>query len=187
VTVSLESLQSTLQRIADIESRFASLASKPSPGTENPEPGFDTALTQAMFNHGAAPVPSQLTGLIQEQAQAQGVDADLLKAIMKNESGFNPKAVSSAGAQGLMQLMPGTAADLGVHNSFDPAQNIAGGAKYLKGLLTRYQSVPKAVAAYNAGPGAVDKYQGVPPYKETTQYVKKVMQSYQAYQNAEGS
>jgi soluble lytic murein transglycosylase-like protein len=185
--VSLESLQSTLQRIADIESRFANLTSTPVSGAKNPETGFDTALTQAMGNHGATPVPLQLSGLIQEQAQAQGIDADLLKAIMKNESSFNPKAVSPAGAQGLMQLMPGTAASLGVNNSFDPAQNIAGGAKYLKGLLTKYQSVPKAVAAYNAGPGAVDKYQGVPPYKETSQYVKKVMQSYQAYQNAEGS
>ncbi|WP_373532994.1 lytic transglycosylase domain-containing protein [Vampirovibrio sp.] len=186
--MSLESLQSTLQRIADIENRFTSLAPKPAPGDNGAvEKSFETALNQAMGTNGAAPVPPQLAGLIQEQAQAQGVDADLLKAIMKNESNFNPKALSPVGAQGLMQLMPGTAAGLGVKDSFDPAQNIAGGAKYLKGLLTKYQSVPKAVAAYNAGPGAVDKYQGIPPYQETTQYVKKVMQSYQAYQNAEGS
>lgn len=185
--MSLESLQSTLQRIADIESRFASPALSPAPSADDTGMSFDMALTQAMGDKGVVPVPPQLAGLIQEQAQAQGVDADLLKAIMKNESNFNPKAVSPVGAQGLMQLMPGTAAGLGVSDSFDPAQNIAGGAKYIKGLLTKYQSVPKAVAAYNAGPGAVDKYHGIPPYKETTQYVKKVMQSYQAYQNAEGS
>lgn len=183
--VSLESLQNTLQRIADIQSRFERPTTAPAP---NDAASFDMALTEAMGSQSgaASPVPDALNALIQEQAQTQGVDADLLKAVMKNESNFNPKAVSAVGAQGLMQLMPGTAAGLGVKNSFDPAQNIQGGAKYLKGLLTKYQDVPKAVAAYNAGPGAVDKYQGIPPYQETTRYVKKVMQSYQAYQNATG-
>jgi soluble lytic murein transglycosylase-like protein len=187
-SVSLESLQNTLQRIADIQSRFESPASAPVPNGNEDAPSFDMALTEAIGNqaNAASPVPNALNALIQEQSEAQGVDADLLKAVMKNESNFNPKAVSGVGAQGLMQLMPGTAAGLGVKDSFDPAQNIQGGAKYLKGLLNKYQSVPKAVAAYNAGPGAVDKYQGIPPYKETTQYVKKVMQSYQAYQNASG-
>ncbi|WP_303672580.1 lytic transglycosylase domain-containing protein [Vampirovibrio chlorellavorus] len=188
--MSLENLQSTLQRIADIESRIGTLLPTAQPATPQGAPTFDEALGQAlsetMGNQAAAPVPAALSGLIEVQAQANGLDGDLLKAIIKTESNFNPNAVSPVGAQGLMQLMPGTAAELGVSNSFDPVQNLAGGAKYLKTLLNKYHSVPQAVAAYNAGPGAVDKYNGIPPYKETTQYVQKVMQSYQAYQNAQG-
>jgi soluble lytic murein transglycosylase-like protein len=186
----LENLQSTLQRIADIESRLGSLLPNTQPAVPQGGASFDEALGQAMNqaqgSNAAAPVPAVLSGLIDDQAQSNGLDGDLLKAIIKNESNFNPKAVSPVGAQGLMQLMPGTATELGVTNSFDPAQNIAGGAKYLKTLLNKYHSVPQAVAAYNAGPGAVDKYNGIPPYPETTRYVQKVMQSYQAYQNAQG-
>lgn len=183
--MSLESLQSTLQRIAEIQSRFESPAIQPARNGSEAPASFDMALNEAMGP--ASMMPDQLNALIQEQADTQDVDANLLKAVIKTESNFNPRAVSPVGAQGLMQLMPATAAGLGVTNSFDPAQNIQGGAKYLKGLITKYHSIPKAVAAYNAGPGAVDKYQGIPPYKETTQYVKKVMQSYQAYQSAERS
>ena len=114
--------------------------------------------------------------LIDEQAAAQGVSADLVRAVIQVESAFNPHAVSSKGAIGLMQLMPATASELGVVNPFDPAQNIGGGIKYLKQLLSRYdQKVELALAAYNAGPGAVDKYgQQVPPYQETRDYVKKI-------------
>ncbi len=192
--MSLENLQSTLQRIADIESRIGTLLPTAQPALPQGTPSFDEALGQALNQtqaqtlgkQVAAPVPTALSGLIDDQAQANGLDGDLLKAIIKTESNFNPKAVSPVGARGLMQLMPGTAAELGVTNSFDPAQNVAGGAKYLKTLLNKYHSVPQAVAAYNAGPGAVDKYNGIPPYKETTRYVQKVMQSYQAYQNAQG-
>jgi soluble lytic murein transglycosylase-like protein len=87
------------------------------------------------------------------------------------------------GAQGLMQLMPGTAKSLGVENSLNAEENVEGGTKYLKGLIQKFQSVPLGVAAYNAGPGAVQKYGGVPPYAETTNYVKKVMNSYATYKN----
>ena len=193
--MTLESLQSTLDRIAEIRDRFEPAAPLPQGGPDANR--FDNALNQALSNtqengqtnsNGAPPVPGELDDLIDNQANTQGVDASLIKAIIKNESNFNPKAVSSVGAQGLMQLMPDTAAGLGVHTSFDPAQNIAGGAKDVKGLLEKYhQSVPKALAAYNAGPGAVDRYNGIPPYAETTHYVQKVMQSYKAYQNADGS
>jgi soluble lytic murein transglycosylase-like protein len=185
--VTLENLQSTLQRIAEIRSRFEPSAPAVNAPSNDESPAFDSLLSQAMNpSKNAAPlVPDSLNALIQGEATEQGVDANLLKALIKNESNFNPKAVSPVVAQGLMQLMPGTAAGLGVKNSFNPAQNIEGGTKYLKSLLQKYnQSVPMALAAYNAGPGAVDKYGGIPPYKETTQYVQKVMQSYQAYQNA---
>ena len=109
-----------------------------------------------------------MDALINKYAGAYGVDPALVRAVMRNESGFNSGAVSPKGAQGLMQLMPGTAAQMGVRDPFDPEQNIAGGVGYLRHCLDRFgHNVPLAVAAYNAGPEAVAKYCTVPPYQET--------------------
>lgn len=117
-----------------------------------------------------------LDDIFKRAAKKYNVPENLLKAIGKAESNFNPKAVSRAGAQGVMQLMPATAKDLGVTDSFDPEQNIMGGAKYISGLLKKYQGDTKlALAAYNAGSGNVAKYGGIPPFKETQNYVVKVM------------
>jgi hypothetical protein len=124
----------------------------------------------------------QVDGLINKYALAYGVDPALVRAVVRNESGFNAGAVSPKGAQGLMQLMPGTAALMGVRDPFDPEQNIAGGVGYLRNCLDRFgHNVPLAVAAYNAGPEAVAKYCAIPPYQETQAFVNNVMGSYGAY------
>ncbi len=114
--------------------------------------------------------------LIDEHASRQGVRKDLVKAVIQVESAFNPRAVSNKGAVGLMQLMPGTARQLGVQNPFDPSENVRGGVAYLRQLLDRYDGDERlALAAYNAGPGAVDSHgHTVPPYRETRDYVSKV-------------
>lgn len=133
--------------------------------------GFQRALKQA---YGVQ--ETNLDSLFQEAAERYGVSAALLKAVGKAESGFNPNAVSKCGAQGIMQLMPKTAASLGVSNAFDPRENIMGGASYLAQKLDQYNGdIRLALAAYNAGSGNVAKYGGVPPFPETQKYIEKVL------------
>ncbi len=119
---------------------------------------------------------AQYESLIEEHSTANAVSADLVRAVIQAESAFNPRALSPKGAMGLMQLMPDTAAEFGVDDPYNPAQNVGAGVKYLKQLLDRYDGrVELALAAYNAGPGAVKKYGGkVPPYRETQAYVAKI-------------
>ena len=133
-----------------------------------------------IINNGyTTPSKNQLMNMISEISEKHGVDEKLVKALIRQESGFNPKAKSKAGAMGLMQLMPATAKGLGVTDAYNPVQNVDGGVRYLKSMLEKYNgNVILALAAYNAGPGAVDKYDGVPPYKETQNYVKNILANY---------
>jgi soluble lytic murein transglycosylase-like protein len=126
--------------------------------------------------------PAEIDGLVTGASSDQGVPKGLVRAVLMAESAGDPSAISTAGAQGLMQLMPGTSAACGVANPFDPTENVECGSGYLKSLLVRYHNnVTLAVAAYNAGPGAVDRYHGVPPYPETRAYVARVIAAYRSY------
>jgi soluble lytic murein transglycosylase-like protein len=134
-----------------------------------------SATVRATAPSGSTKKSAPFEAAIDQHARAQGVAADLVRAVIQVESAFNPTAVSVKGAMGLMQLMPATAQELGVSNPFDPDQNIRGGVTYLKQLLNRYdQKVELALAAYNAGIGNVTKYGAVPPFKETRNYVDKI-------------
>lgn len=124
-----------------------------------------------------------LEALIRRTARRYRVDPHLVKAVVAAESNFDTLAVSEKGAQGLMQLMPATAREMGVQRPFRPSENIQGGVRYLKTLLERYEAVDLALAAYNAGPVAVDRYGGIPPYAETETYVKRVLRFYREYRS----
>lgn len=182
----ISGLDITLRRISQIESSIQGLVGEPA------EPdAFKQVLTEKL-NGNDSNVPSEFfikpfasqantpktdfDSYIKKAAQANNLDPNLLKAVIKTESGFNANAKSPVGAQGLMQLMPATAKSMGVENPFDAEQNIMGGAKYLSGLIKRFDGkLENALAAYNAGAGAVNKYGGIPPYKETQNYVKRVL------------
>ena len=127
------------------------------------------------------PAYSGYDRIIRRAARAYRVEPALVKAVIAAESNFDPRATSNKGAQGLMQLMPKTARGLGVHNPYSPQDNVLGGARYLREMLDRYGDVSRALAAYNAGPTAVDRYRGIPPYPETRKYVSRVLDYYRGY------
>lgn len=158
-----------------------SLTSRPT--TLKPQAGDPTMKAQPIPPLSAVPAKpatqDELDTLVQETAEKHNVDPKLVRAVISTESNWNPSAVSSKGALGLMQLIPGTAQQLGVGNAFDPAQNVDAGVRYLGMLLERYNGdLSKALAAYNAGPGIVDRFGGVPNIPETRSYVRKVTSTY---------
>jgi len=139
--------------------------------------------SNSLVNWKKIPLYKKYQTIVDNAAQKYNVDSALIKAVIHAESAFNPNAISKVGAQGLMQLMPETANYLGVNNPFDVSENIHGGAHYLKKMLNRFNGdISLATAAYNAGPSTVTKYKGIPPYKETTAYVKRVAILYKRYQ-----
>ena len=169
---SVQSFDKVLQSTA--KTQFGSLL------RNNGVKSVDAALyTNPSVNISKRPTRDQIMSMIEESSAKYGVDSKLVKALVQQESGFNPNAKSKVGALGLMQLMPSTAKGLGVTDPMDPKQNIEGGVKYLKSMLDRFHgNTILALAAYNAGPNAVSKYDGVPPYKETQNYVKSILKNY---------
>jgi len=148
--------------------------------------GFEPAPPE--LQDAAAPTqkPQDLQTIVSAASNQHQVDADFIASVIHAESANNPRAVSPKGARGLMQLMPGTAGKLGVKDSFDPAENVDGGARYLRELLLLYNGdMIKALAAYNAGPQRVEQYKGVPPYRETHAYVARVIKDYNRKKLAE--
>jgi len=192
----LERVAGTANRVQTIEQDFKKiLDTKAEPVKEAPkkeEPIFeaflDEIITDKAENKEAVELKSKIDlkaqsanveELIETFSEKYNIDSDFIKAIIKQESGFNTKATSKKGAMGLMQLMPKTAEALGVVDAYNPSQNIEGGVKYLRQMLDKYDNnLEMALAAYNAGPSAVQKYGGIPPYKETQNYVKTIMNTY---------
>lgn len=177
----LTGIEITLQRIKSIEQQFQALTGE----TQKPDKDFQSILDasiSAKCNDGEDVSKEEINNLIDAYSQKNGLDSDFVRAVVKQESGFNEHATSRCGAAGLMQLMPGTAKGLGVKNPYNAEQNVAGGTKMLAGLLKTYGGNKElALAAYNAGGGAVKKYGGIPPYGETQRYVKNVLNIYNRY------
>ena len=162
----------------DVEPAPPAPAGEIAPGTP-PDPPVTAPAVAASPAMSASNSPGDYNGLIREAATRYGVDAELLRRVLEVESGFNPLAVSPKGAMGVAQLMPATARDLGVSNPFDAAQSVDGAARLLRDLLAKSGGrFVSALAAYNAGPGAVKRYGGVPPYRETIEYVARVLSLY---------
>ena len=196
------SVATAVSRVAELEALLSratgTVPAVPAQGAQGGD--FQSQLVQASAEAtpagGAAAPAGSYTGPgartpfaaeIDAAARKYNLDPNLLRGLIRAESNFNPRAGSPAGAQGLTQLMPATARSLGVTNPFDPVQSIEGGAKYLRQQLDRFGGdVRKALAAYNAGPGAVQRYGGIPPYQETQHYVRRVM-AYAAEYRGEGS
>ena len=191
-----EGVYSCMERISEIRKRFG-LMNENAKANQNAEVAGSEGDLKRTFSE----ILSDRTGvsssqqgnmskddienLIEKISIKEGVSPSLVKAVVENESSYNTMAVSPKGAMGLMQLMPETAKELGVNDSFSAEENIEGGVKYLKGLLNKYQwDYKKALAAYNAGPKLVDSYNGVPPIKETAEYVKRVLDSYREEQES---
>jgi soluble lytic murein transglycosylase-like protein len=181
-------IQAAESRIQQIESMLRTVRAQANPvppaglpttdSAESPRP-FQFYLQKTKAATSLEQKAKAFQPAVESLSERYGVDKALINAVIRQESGFNPNAVSRAGAVGLMQLMPATAQSLGVTNPKDPSQNLEGGVRYLKSMLDRFNgNIPLALAAYNAGAGAVQKYKGIPPYEETRNYVRNILSLY---------
>jgi len=174
---------------AEIE-HFEAAPEETAPGPRLPASGLARAKGAGSIAAGGFPARpvADLSSVVNEASGKYRLDPDLVNSVIKAESGFNVRAVSPKGAQGLMQLMPGTASQLGVPNVFDPQANVEGGTKYLRELMEKYNfDIVKALAAYNAGPQRVEQFGGVPPYYETRAYVARVVRDFNKKKVAQGA
>lgn len=173
----MDSMLRVQHRMDEIMDRFEPrprVASPPSTREASASP--NNVVAPAASHSRGAKFSAMLDSMIESQSREQGISSDLVRAVVKAESGGNPAAVSPKGALGLMQLMPETAKTLRV-DPLDPAENLEGGIRYLRTLAERYGDLDRTLAAYNAGPGAVDRWKGVPPYAETREYVQRIKKS----------
>ncbi len=170
-------LSASLARITEIEWRLRALGGSNAPLDSGPCPPRMRASRSCRSS------PGDFDALVQRAAARYRLDPALIHAVIRAESDYNPRAVSRAGARGLMQIMPDTARAFGVKDAFDPVQNIEAGARELRGYLDRFDSVELALAAYNAGPGNVRKYGGIPPFRETQAYIPRVLEYWRQEQN----
>ncbi len=163
------------EKLSEIQSQLPSFVKLV---RDTPSTGFDTLLEDELVKAAGdkAGTAGDYAQLIDAASKKYNISSNIIKAVIKAESGFNTTAVSKTGAMGLMQLMPGTATALGVKDAFDPRENIDGGVRYLKNMLSEFGgNLELALAAYNAGPNSVKKYGGIPPYEETQNYVRGIM------------
>ncbi len=191
MSIEISGLDIAIRRMQSIEKQFATLSDAKNSPVTSFQNILDTKLEKSstqekVFKAENNTNKAEIDNLIEKYSNKNGLDKDFVKALVKQESGFNPNATSKCGAMGLMQLMPATAQGLGVSNAYDVEQNIAGGTKYLKSMIDRFDGNEKlALAAYNAGPNAVNKYGGIPPYQETQNYVKNVLKIYENYKTTD--
>lgn len=184
----LEGLNDVLQRIAGIKEEIASLRNYDDEVSKQVRSSINDSLPRfaRILNRKRTQAETELGNVIGRVSQSQGVDEALVRAVIETESGFDPQAVSEKGARGLMQLMPDTAAQLGVDPD-DPVQNVEGGVRYLGRMIDRFDNLEEALAAYNAGPGAVETAGGIPPFPETQDYVKTVLERFRQYKQDSNS
>ena len=191
MSIEISGLDIAIRRMQSIEKQFATISDAANSSVSGFQNILDAKIEKAssqdkVFQNNNKSNKAEIDNLIEKYSNKNGLDKDFVKALVKQESGFNPNATSKCGAMGLMQLMPATAQGLGVSNAYDIEQNIAGGTKYLKSMIDRFDGNEKlALAAYNAGPNAVNKYGGIPPYQETQNYVKNVLKIYENYKTTD--